>query len=60
MEPAPGQGNRITMTMAIRQSKDGMVRSPRLRTDYAGERDHRLIELSEVLPPALYRKEQKY
>ena len=60
MEPMPGQGNRITMTMAIRQSKDGMVRSPRLRTDYAGERDHRLIELSEVLPPALYRKEQKY
>ena len=60
MEPAPGQGNRITMTMAIRQSKDGMVRSPRLRTDYAGERDNRLIELSEVLPPALYRKEQKY
>ena len=56
MEQAPGQGYRITMTLAIRQNKDGTLRSPRFRTDYAGERDHRLIELSEVLPPALYSK----
>ena len=49
-----GAGTRITMTLAIRQDTGGNIRSPLLRIDYAGERDHALLELSEILPPALY------
>ena len=50
----PGEGTRITLTLAIRQDTGNMVRSPRLRVDYAGEQDHGLIELSDCLPPELY------
>lgn len=50
-------GNRLTMTIAIRENKDSFVRVPRLAVDYAGDRDHRLVELSDVLPPEAYRKE---
>lgn len=50
-------GNRITLTMAIRQSKETFVRSNRLLVDYAGEWDHKLIELSDVLPAEVYRKD---
>ena len=46
-------GTRITVSFAIRQGS-AMVRSPRFRIDYAGERDHGLIELSDVLPAHLY------
>lgn len=49
-----GTGTRITMTMAIRQNTSGDVRSPLLRIDYAGERDHSLIELADILPTHLY------
>lgn len=49
------QHTRITMTFAIRQSRDCTVRSPAFRIDYAGERDHGLFELSDVLPAKLYR-----
>lgn len=49
-----GSGTRITMTLAIRQSTDPMVRSNILRVDYAGERDHELLELSDSLPASLY------
>lgn len=52
-QPREG-GTRITMTMEIRKSGNALLRSPMLRVDYAGERDHGLIELSEVLPPSLY------
>lgn len=52
-----GKGTRITMTMAIRQNPDGMLRSPVMRIDYAGERDHGLIELSDCLPIHVYEKE---
>ena len=51
-----GGGTRITMSLAIRQA-DSTVRSRILRVDYAGEQDHGLIELSELLPDALYEKE---
>lgn len=50
-------GTRVTMTLAINQSKDTDVHSPAFRIDYAGERDHCLLELSDVLPAALYRNE---
>jgi len=47
-------GTRITMTLAIRQNTDPMVRSPLLRVDYAGERNHTLLELADALPFSLY------
>lgn len=50
----PGNaGTRITVSFSIRQG-DATLRSPRLRFDYAGERDHALVELSDVLPAHLY------
>ena len=48
-------GTRITLTFAIRQSTDTPLRSPVFRVDYAGERDHGLLELSESLPSKLYK-----
>ena len=51
-----GKGTRLTMTLAIRQSSDSMLRSPVMRVDYAGERDHGLIEFSDSLPLDLYQK----
>lgn len=52
-QPA-GAGTRITMSLAIRQDTRGQIRSPMLLMDYAGERDHGLIEFSETLPAKLY------
>ena len=49
-----GAGTRITMTLAIRQDTSGNLRSPQLRIDYTGERDHSLVELSDILPAELY------
>lgn len=49
-----GAGTRITMTLAIRRNTDPMVRTPAFRVDYAGERDHGLLELSDTLPASLY------
>lgn len=49
-----GTGTRITMTMAIDQDTSGNLRSNVLCIDYAGERDHGLIELSQCLPSQLY------
>lgn len=57
MEQLPEGGSRITMTLPIRQKTDPLVRSGRLLIDYAGERNHRLIELSDVLPHELYQTE---
>lgn len=51
----PGEaGTRITMTIAIRESSGNALRSPVLKVDYAGERDHGLLELADVLPTSLY------
>ena len=47
-------GTRITLTLAIRPGSGTAVRSPLLKVDYAGERDHGLLELSDVLPAELY------
>ena len=49
-----GIGTRVTMTLAIRENEDPVVRSPRFRIDYAGELDHGLVELAEILPANLY------
>ena len=50
-------GTRITMTIAIRKNTAGLLRSPTIRVDYSGERDHGLIELSDSLPAFLYEKQ---
>ena len=50
-------GTKVTMTMKLQQNTGALVQSPAFRVDYAGERDHALIELSDVLPPELYGKE---
>lgn len=52
-----GTGTRITMTLSIRQNESNTLRSNALRIDYAGERDHGLVELSDVLPAELYRSD---
>ena len=49
-----GIGTRITMTMMIRQDTSGNLRFPLMRIDYTGERDHGLVELSDILPASLY------
>ena len=51
-----GSGTRITMSLAIRRCHSNTVRSNTLHVDYAGERDHGLLELSDVLPPEFYAK----
>ena len=48
------RGTRITMTLSLRSGSASQVRSPILKVDYAGERDHGLLELSDVLPAELY------
>jgi hypothetical protein len=54
MDHPQGMGTRVTMTIAIRQSAETMVRSGIYRFDYAGERDHGLIELADSLPYHVY------
>jgi signal transduction histidine kinase len=56
LEQPENSGTRITMTMEIRQGSSTTLRSNILRVDYAGERDHGLIELSDCLPAFLYEK----
>lgn len=58
LKPGEDEGLTLTMSLPIRLRGDTM-RCPPLRTDYAGERYHGLMELSELLPPDLY-KPQKH
>lgn len=54
--PADG-GTRVTMSLAIQKNPNSILRSNVLTFDYAGEQDHGLLELSDILPPELYTKE---
>lgn len=47
-------GTRITISFPVRQSSSPMVRSNISSIDYAGEWDHGLLELSDVMPAELY------
>ena len=47
-------GTRITLTCSLAKPT-GQLRSPALRIDYAGERDHSLVELSDILPEECYK-----
>lgn len=46
-------GTRVTMTLTVHQNWGGL-RSRSLPVDYAGEQDHALVELSDVLPSSVY------
>lgn len=47
--------NRVTMTLEIRTGEAGHISTPILSvSDYAGGRDHALLELSDILPPEMY------
>lgn len=52
-----GQGTRVTMTMDLRRRQNATLRSQVLTVDYAGERDHWLVELAGCLPPEVYEQE---
>lgn len=55
MEQCNESGAKFTMTIGIVQTADSMVRTPiLLPVDYAGGRDHVLLELSDILPNTLY------
>lgn len=54
IEKGTENGTRLTMTLAIRKELKGNLASPILRVDYAGEFDHSLIELADVLPPKAF------
>ena len=51
-------GTKLTMSIAINQNTESVVRNRGLSVDYAGERDHTLIELSDVLPTCVFESEK--
>ena len=59
IEQPKDQGLRLTLTIEIRQNRDGLIRSRGLQVDYAGEWDHSLIELSESIPASVYAEQNK-
>lgn len=50
-----GYGTRFTISMEIRMEPNANIYSTSHSPDYAGERDHGLLELSDILPPELYK-----
>ena len=42
------------MILSLPIDQDTLVRSPRHRISYSGDRDPMLVELSDVLPPEFY------
>lgn len=47
-------GTQITMSLSIHQGDGTQLRSPTFRVDYAGGKDHTLLELSDSLPTEIY------
>lgn len=47
-------GLRVTLTVSLRRDPAARLRSPAYRVDYAGERDHGLLELCESLPATAF------
>jgi two-component system CheB/CheR fusion protein len=54
LQTPPSGGMKVTMTLKIRP-KTATTRSPILTVDYAGERDHSLMELAEILPSHIFK-----
>lgn len=53
LEQSKDSGTKITLSLPIRQNTSNL-HSPTIHFDYAGERDHALVELSDSLPYTLY------
>lgn len=53
-QPTPGTV-RITLSMELKENKSGMLHNRVPVADYAGERDHSLIELADLLPASEYK-----
>lgn len=51
-----GKGLSVTMTLSAQPGNPGDIRSNIMHIDYSGGQDHALLELSDVLPPELYKK----
>lgn len=54
VERCQPKGTRVTLTLAMPKYDQNLLRAPAISFDYAGEFDHTLVELSEVLPPDLF------
>lgn len=52
-----GVGTRVTMTLSVRTETESLLRSRGLPFDYAGEQDHGLVELADLLPLEIYTKD---
>jgi len=57
IQQTENMGTTLTLTIPIRQKSNIAVRSSILHVDYTGERDHALVEFSEILPSDLYKTE---
>lgn len=51
-----GKGLSVTITISTKKNLLGMLHSDVTPIDYSGGQDHALLELSDVLPPELYKK----
>jgi len=47
-------GNKVSMTIAIRGSSQAVLRSNVVRVDYSGGQDPALLEFADILPPEAY------
>lgn len=54
IQQPPAGGTKVTLSIPIKTGRDVTMRYTGLFADYAGDRDHGLLELSEVLPAELY------
>lgn len=55
LEHPKGEGTRVTLSLAIRKDAAPRLGSPLPAIDYAGGRDHALLELSDALPAKAYK-----
>ena len=51
-----GKGLSVTMTLSTHHDQPGNIRSDIYQLDYSGGQDHALLEFSDTLPSALYKK----
>lgn len=58
LTPSETGGLKLTVSLPIRLNPTRLA-SPRIRVDYAGERSHGLIELSDSLPHTLYQPKKR-
>jgi signal transduction histidine kinase len=55
LQPMAGAGTAVTMSLSLRTQEDQKIlKTPQVNYDYAGGYDHLLVELSDVLPTAVF------